>query len=478
MGLGFLQDIEEYRFVNHSNPGDTGGGVRSASRAAFGPRVLAALGVMGILGVVVALVFVKVWDDYVTGLQPEYFKSQGLSWGRTYRSRVEALMERYLDERSHEEVAHWRESFPRWVQGHLEDAVAAVAGSRPLALAVVEAKTAEPVAAWGQGGALWGRRTVSGDAGQWAEVLRSDGDEVQVLIDLPLRAEEPLNSAFRLRVLLGFLPFSRGLRRGANYAWVLVLVYLVMLYGLFVLVYLLGRRETRLSFEAEERSSRLKAIGSVAAGIAHEVRNPLNAVSLNVQYLEKLNASAADRAPDAADFQRIRGELRKIEQVIDNFVAVAHLGAMEFGEFDLALMLEDMVASLRPEFEARGVEARFHGEGAGLVRGDEEKLRQILRHLTENALRALEDADEKRLDVAFDGRDRRRVRVTIRNSGPVPDPRVLANMFDPYWTSRISSRALGLTLAQVVAASHGGSLHAAPAHGGGVAVVLELPRSP
>jgi len=452
--------------------------VTSASRAAFGPRVLAALGVMGILGVVVALVFVKVWDDYVTGLQPEYFKSQGQAWGRTYRSRVESLMARYLDERPHEEITHWRESFPRWVRGHLADAVAAVPGSRPLALAVVEAKTGKMAAAWGETGALWARGISTEDAGPTAKVLRADGEEVQVLIDLPLQAEEPLRNAYRLRVLLGFTPFSKGLRRGTNYASVLVLVYLLMLYGLFVLVYLLGRRETRLSFEAEERSSRLKAIGSVAAGIAHEVRNPLNAVSLNVQYLEKLNASATGRTPEDADFQRIRGELRKIEQVIDNFVAVAHLGAMEFRDFDLSRMLEDMVASLQPEFEARGVTARFHGEGEGVVRGDEEKLRQILRHLTENALRALEDAEEKRLDVAFDGRESRRVRVTIRNSGPVPDPEVLANMFDPYWTSRISSRALGLTLAQVVAASHGGSLHAAPAHGGGVAVVLELPRSP
>lgn len=268
-------------------------------------------------------------------------------------------------------------------------------------------------------------------------------------------------------------------RRGEGQALVrflafAVLTILVVTYVMSAVVLLVNRAQARLQQQERDKAARLKAVGEVAGGIAHEVRNPLNAISLSVQYMERL-ATMKDRGPSPADFARIHLELGKIRKVVDNFVKFARIRDMVVGNLDLGEVMEEVLGRYADELDALAVRHELVREGDLSCVGDREKLAEVLAAVVSNALEAMQESEVRELRVRVAG-ERRWIRTTIRDSGEITDENVVRNIFEPYFTTRDSAMGLGMTVARTLVESHGGTIDAAVAHGGGCVVAIVLPR--
>lgn len=248
----------------------------------------------------------------------------------------------------------------------------------------------------------------------------------------------------------------------------------VVLYLLAALGILVNRAQARLVNQEREKATRLKAMGEVAGGIAHEVRNPLNAISLSVQYMEKLMEKGG-RTPAASDYARIHLELGKIRKVVDNFVRFARIRDLVVGPIDLGRILDQVLLSLAPEIESAGVRLEVAREGDLSSTGDEGKIAEVLDAVIRNALDALRGRPGGDVRIRLAGA-RRSVRITVRDTGEVLDEAMLRNIFVPYFTTRENALGLGMTMARTLVESHGGTIEAAGAQGGGCVVSITLPR--
>ena len=442
---------------------------------------LIALGAAAVVGVLMALLFLGIWTEHVAGFEPEYSRERGLAWGGAMQRKLELWVDRFLDEDVDNAALRWRETLPLYLASSFDREENLRPGLRPAVLELREHS--------GDGSGLWTTVAKMGegddgypdaaafdlDSDSGLRIAVETEDEiVKVSIEGPIEAEAPVRGHYRFRCRLEFTPFRKLLDRVFDYAAILVLIYLAMLYAIFIAVYFIGRREVSLAFSAKEKEIRLKAIASVAEGIAHEVRNPLNAISLNVQFLERISNKPGSE-PSPTDYQRVYVELGKIRKIIDNFVGFAKLRDIELSEWRLTDALEDALDPWRSHLDEYGIELRSHARGESEVSGDRQKIVMVLSNLIRNAMDAVQDSEEKLLRVSVDG-GRREVRVTIRDSGETPSENVLQNMFDPYFTTRSSALGLGLTLAKTVVESHGGSIEAAVAQGGGCVVTLVMPK--
>jgi len=258
-----------------------------------------------------------------------------------------------------------------------------------------------------------------------------------------------------------------------------LLIYGVILLG--VVIYLLAclaifmtRAQLGVLNRARERAGRLEAISKVAGGIAHEVRNPLNGISLMLQYMER-KVKKTGEAPQPSDFARIHLELGKIRKVVDNFVKFARTQDLEVGDMDMGRLVEHVMATFEPALKEGGITYHIERDGKLGCTADEEKIREVLEAVITNSLESMRDQEDGELFIRVQG-GRRNVRVIVRDTGDILDERQVRSIFEPYFTTRESALGLGMTVARTLVESHGGSLEAAAAQGGGCVVTLTLPR--
>jgi signal transduction histidine kinase len=253
-----------------------------------------------------------------------------------------------------------------------------------------------------------------------------------------------------------------------------VIVAGVVVYLLAALAMLMSRAQVSLVNREREKSNRLRAIAEVAGGIAHEVRNPLNAISLTLQYIQRM-AAREGKPPREEDLARSHLELGKIRKVVDNFVNFARTRDLVVEQVELRAMVEEALEGFAAVLEERGIGVEASYEGSLSCRADREKLGQVLRAVIANAVEAMSGGNGGELKIRVRG-ERGRVRVVVRDSGEVLDEKVVGNIFEPYFTTRDHAMGLGMTVARTLVESHGGTIEAATAQGGGCVVTITLPR--
>jgi len=224
--------------------------------------------------------------------------------------------------------------------------------------------------------------------------------------------------------------------------------------------------------------SRLNALGELAAGMAHELNQPLTALLANTQAANRL---LADEPPDIATardaMQRTVEQARRTSEVVGRL-----RDAVERPEstgqprtVDLARTVRDALYLLEPECSLRQVTPEVHAEKV-TVHADPVAVEQIVHNLITNALQALEQvaAAQRTLAIKVARTDNQGV-LTIHDGGPGIPTDVLPRVFEPFFTTRPGGLGLGLSLCESLAASMDGSLAAANAESGGAVFTLRLP---
>ena len=247
----------------------------------------------------------------------------------------------------------------------------------------------------------------------------------------------------------------------------------------------LRQREEMIRSQAEEllRSERLSAIGKMSTQIAHEIRNPLNAIGLRLEILEEtVGELAGEVAPErvaelTAFTEALSREVERLTEVTDYYLRFAKFPHPQREPMDLSPMIADLLSFFREEAQDAGTELSWDVPEALPIRADNNLLRQALMNLVKNALEALAlkppDGGGRMHIKAWEEEGRARLRVRDNGAGiPAADQ---DRIFEPFFTTKDAGTGLGLTLVQQIIREHGGEISVTSGSGEGTTFHLTLP---
>ncbi|MGP1271925.1 MAG: sensor histidine kinase [Phycisphaerales bacterium] len=233
--------------------------------------------------------------------------------------------------------------------------------------------------------------------------------------------------------------------------------------------------ELRRANDELERSRRLAALGEMAAGIAHEVRNPLGSIGL---YAEMLIADLSDRVEQRTTAEKILRSVQGLDAVVTDVLAFSREMRVVPERQSSVALFERSVASCRDVLAGRSV--RVDGEQA--FDGDGSLLLQAMVNLVRNAAEAAGPGGFVRLVASSEARSAEgsSVRLAVEDSGPGVTDEVMERMFNPFFTTRAAGTGLGLAIVHRIVDAHGGQVRVRnrPARGedpGGATVEMVLP---
>ena len=228
--------------------------------------------------------------------------------------------------------------------------------------------------------------------------------------------------------------------------------------------------------ESERESSRTDAVRDLAAGVAHEIGNPLNAISLNLQLLAREFRREPDeerRARLLHDISTAQNEVKRLEGIIKGFLSALRPAKLNLVPGTLLDPLTDTLEAMKAQFENRRIETALNLPTAlPTVLVDRAQMEQVFFNLIKNALEAMKDGGSLDIEVASDDHD---VRVSFCDNGSGMDAATLAHIFEPYQTSKEHGSGLGLMLRRIVHA-HGGEIDVESKPGAGTVFTVRIPR--
>jgi two-component system sensor histidine kinase HydH len=252
---------------------------------------------------------------------------------------------------------------------------------------------------------------------------------------------------------------------------------LILVIAFLYVLHLLNR--TRLLEAQAQMDDRLAYVGGLAAGLAHEIRNPLNVLSMNLQMLEEdlVSRLGGEATGDTRQYLgTLQGEIRRLSSLVDNFLSYARPSTPRFENRDLNQVVAGTCALVRPQFEAHGVVLREQpAPFLPMVDLDEGLIRQALMNILMNAVQILKNGGTVTVEtgIAADGG----VFVAITDDGPGIPASDRERIFEVFYSSRPGGTGLGLPIAARILQVHGGriAVEGSPS-GRGARFVLRWPR--
>jgi signal transduction histidine kinase len=240
------------------------------------------------------------------------------------------------------------------------------------------------------------------------------------------------------------------------------------------------RRAYRKLKEAQSRTiqaEKMAMLGNFAAGLAHEVRNPLNSISLQLSILERRTAPLEEGLVGQIRglIGIIREEVLRLENLVSDFLQFSRTSRVHFQSADLGSLTDEVVRLLRPEARSAGVTLRRQrvGEPLPALQLNAERIKQVVINLVRNAVEA---TPEGGVVTVEEGLVAGQAQLVVRDTGPgLPED---LDVFQLFVTTKPKGTGLGLPIAQQIVLEHGGEISAASKPGRGASFTVSLPLNP
>lgn len=228
--------------------------------------------------------------------------------------------------------------------------------------------------------------------------------------------------------------------------------------------------------EAEYRAKdRMATLGRMAAGIAHEIRNPLTSIAGSVKVLQSISRLDADQAKL---IEIVSSESERLNKLLSDFLVYCRDQRFEFQEVDLVKLIEETLAML-PHHPLFGANVRVEKRVPAKVRmiwADADKLRQVFWNIADNALKAMPGGGK--LTVQIEEPSEKTVRITLSDTGVGFTEQQLEKVFEPFQSGFSGGTGLGLAIVYQIIQGHQGVIRVESKAGKGARFVLELPERP
>jgi len=224
-------------------------------------------------------------------------------------------------------------------------------------------------------------------------------------------------------------------------------------------------------------SERLATIGRMSAEMAHQVRNPLSSISLNLEMLEdEIRGGSALSRSEAHDLiAAIQDEIDNLVQVTESYLGFANLPPFRLEAANLNEIVQGMLVFARPQVEQRSANVTHRlEEGLPSVRVDRRQLKFAIMNVLTNALEAIPDGGRLRVRTESSNG---RVDLLIADTGPGIERPDIARIFDPFFTTKQCGTGLGLSLARRIVEAHGGVISCRSVPRVGTTFRISLPRA-
>jgi two-component system, NtrC family, sensor histidine kinase HydH len=217
-------------------------------------------------------------------------------------------------------------------------------------------------------------------------------------------------------------------------------------------------------------------IETLAAGVAHEVRNPLNSVQINLSILEQeLSELTPNRQSHVfVVLAKIAAEIKRLDDFVSEFLRFARPPRLNVERLALHDLLADLAAFITPECSKKGVSLILDLRGPDTARLDAFQLKQATLNLVLNALQATDPGGHVVLRTSGgDGR----LAIGVSDDGEGMSPETRGQAFTPFFTTRAAGTGLGLPLVQRIVEQHGGSIEISSTPGEGTTVTMVFPEA-
>ncbi len=229
--------------------------------------------------------------------------------------------------------------------------------------------------------------------------------------------------------------------------------------------------------KGRERASgeRLAKLSTLFAGFAHEVRNPLSTIGLNLGLIKE-DFTDAGTARDKRTYKRLsvlESEVKRLESILDEFLRYVRTPELNLRPTDLNGFLQNVVDFSGPEMQEKGISLRFYpGQDVGKLLIDVNLLRAALVNLLRNAREACAKGDEILVSTQRLGED---LAIQVTDTGPGMDEQQQQQAFRPYFSTKKSGTGLGLSITRRIVEEHGGTIELNAEKDTGTQFTIRLP---
>ena len=225
-------------------------------------------------------------------------------------------------------------------------------------------------------------------------------------------------------------------------------------------------------------AEKLAALHTLSAGVAHELRNPLSAMDLNLHLLqEELQDQGPLTSRTAHYVQVLDAECRRLSAILDNFMKFARPASLDAHEMDVHGVIEHIAALMQLEAQEHKIHLEYTIDNdVPPVLGDETQISQVLVNVVVNAFHAMTEGGHCHIAATTCTTDGKHwVEVSVRDTGVGIPKDALPRLFEPFYTTKASGSGLGLAIAYRIMEDHGGLISVSSVRGTGTAVTLRFP---
>jgi len=289
---------------------------------------------------------------------------------------------------------------------------------------------------------------------------------------------KPLNSRFLPKYTVEILiskELANDIVKRTTLSFVSILLFLIISGALSTyVIFLLERRHGRKMKEMEKElamKERLVSLGKLASGMAHEIRNPLNAISMSVQRLKREFIPENEKEEYYEFIDIMKGELTRVDRIVEEFL-LSTKAHVPFLNENLYTIIEEVTTILKEKATSKKIDIINKMDKDIHVHAQKGRLKQAFHNIILNSIEAIEDDGVVEISAEHKGKN---INIYIKDSGTGIKKEELHNIFEYYYTTKDKGIGLGLPISYMIIKDHGGEIKVISEEGKGTEFIISLP---